>query len=51
MKILKINKKQMDDLLLDKIFFDNLSDKLKMIRLKKGTNKDKQIDDLINFVC
>ena len=35
----------------DKIFFDKLSDDLKMIRLRGGKDEDKQREDLLNFVC
>jgi len=35
----------------DKIFFDKLSDDLKMIRLRGGKDKDKQRDELLNFIC
>ena len=35
----------------DKTFFDKLSDDLKMIRLRGGKDKDKQRDELLNFVC
>ena len=35
----------------DKIFFDKLSDDLKMIRLRGGKDKDKQREELLNFVC
>ena len=35
----------------EKKFFDDLSDKFKMIRLRNQKDKDQQIDDLINFVC
>jgi len=35
----------------DKIFFDKLCDDLKMIRLRGGKDKDKQRDELLNFIC
>ncbi len=35
----------------DKTFFDKLSDDLKMIRLRGGKDKEKQREDLLNFVC
>ena len=35
----------------DKIFFDKLCDDLKMIRLRGGKDKDKQREELLNFVC
>jgi len=40
-----------DEFETDKIFFDKLSDDLKMIRLRGGKDKDKQRSDLLNFVC
>ncbi len=35
----------------DKVFFDKLSDDFKMIRLRGGKDKEKQREDLLNFVC
>ena len=40
-----------DEFETDKIFFDKLSDDLKMINLRGGKDKDKQRADLLNFVC
>ena len=44
---------KVDEFEIDKVFFDKLSDDLKMIRLRGGKDKDKdkQREDLLNFVC